>query len=141
MAATSGHDVLAVRFSRQGETVVVHLCGDLDAATGHTLRHALAGIIEEQGNLAVRLDLGEMTFVDSTGLSVLFGALRRLQEKGGHLSLANVRPETLKVFEIGGFTTIFDIRPKRVVAEARPARPQFRSHTGSAPASPTLLDW
>lgn len=111
MSTTSGPDVLMVRFSRHDQTVVLHLAGDLDVETAPVLRHALAGIIEDQGNLAVRLDLGEMTFIDSTGLSVLLGTLRQLGEKGGHLTLANLRPSTRRVFEIVGFSTIFDIGP------------------------------
>ena len=112
MATRSRHETLGVRFSRHHQTVVLHVAGDLDGSTAPVLRHALAGIIEDQGNLAVRLDLRDMTFVDSTGLSVLVGAQRRLREKGGHLTLANLRPQTLKVFEIVGLSTMFDIRPE-----------------------------
>jgi hypothetical protein len=53
-----------------------------------------------------------MAFIDSTGLSVLAGALRRLREKGGDLTLVNVRPETLEVFDIVGFTRILNIAPE-----------------------------
>jgi anti-sigma B factor antagonist len=105
-------DVLSVRFSRRAETVVVHLIGELDVVTAPALQQALSGMVEDQGNLAVQLDLCEMAFIDSTGLSVLAGALRRLREKGGDLTLVNVRPETLKVFDIVGFTRIFNIAPE-----------------------------
>lgn len=123
MPATGGYDVLSVRFSRHDETVVVHLAGDLDVATAPVLQNALAGVIEDQGNLAVQLELGEMAFIDSTGLSILAGALRRLREKGGNLSLANISPETLKVFDIVGFTRIFDIRPEPYGVVAKPGQP------------------
>ncbi len=111
MERGSGHDLLGVRFSRHHQTVVLHVAGDLDGSTAPVLRHALAGIIEDQGNLAVRLDLREMTFIDSTGLSVLLGARRRLHEKGGHLTLTNLRPQTRRVLDIVGVSAIFDIRP------------------------------
>ena len=129
MAATGrydvagGYDVLSVRFSRHDQTVVVHLAGELDVATGPVLQNALAGVIEDQGNLAVQLDLGGMAFIDSTGLSILADALRRLREKGGDLSLANIRPETLKVFDIVGFTRIFDIAPEPYGVVAKPGQP------------------
>ena len=129
MAATGGYDVaggydvLSVRFSRHDQTVVVHLAGELDVATAPVLENALAGVIEDQGNLAVQLELGEMVFIDSTGLSILADALRRLREKGGDLSLANIRPETLKVFDIVGFTRIFDISPEPYGVVAEPGQP------------------
>lgn len=118
MSTMSGADVLAVRFSRHHQTVVLHLAGDLDVATAPVLQQALAGIIEDQGNLAVQLDLRDMTFVDSTGLSVLIGALRRLREKGGRLTLANLRPQTRKVFDIVGLSAMFDIGPEPIPAVA-----------------------
>lgn len=123
MGATGGYDVLSVRFSRHDGTVVVHLAGDLDVATAPVLQNALAGVIEDQGNLAVQLELGEMAFIDSTGLSILADAVRRLREKGGDLSLANIRPETLKVFDIVGFTRIFDIAPEPFGVVAKPVQP------------------
>ena len=120
MATMSGYDALSVRFSRHAEAVVVHLDGELDVGTAAVLRLALADVIDGQGNLHVQLDLGAMVFIDSTGLSVLVGTLRRLRERGGDLKLANVRPQTLKVFDIVGFTRIFDIAPHvGVVAEPR----------------------
>ena len=123
MGATGGYDVLSVRFSRHEKAVVVHLAGELDAATAPVLRAALTGVIEEQGSLTVRLELGEMAFIDSTGLSILVGALQQLREKGGDLSLANVRPETLKVFDIVGFTRMFDIAPAPYGSLAEPGHP------------------
>jgi anti-sigma B factor antagonist len=86
------YDSLSTRFSRDDGTVVVHVAGEIDAATAPFLRDALIGVIDEQGSLSVRIDLGEVSVIDSTGLSVLASALMRIQEKGGQLTLANPPP-------------------------------------------------
>jgi len=48
-------------------------------------------------------------FLDSTGLGVLVGGLKRLRTNGGDLSLVCTQPRILKVFEITGLTSVFSI--------------------------------
>lgn len=57
-----------------GDVSIVVCRGELDAATAPGLRDVLAGIEEDD----VLVDLCDTTFVDSTGLSTLLNALRRL---------------------------------------------------------------
>jgi anti-sigma B factor antagonist len=113
MAATTGYDRFSVAFTRDRGTVVVHVTGDVDTATAPAVRQALAGVIDEQGSLSVRVDLTGMTFIDSTGLSVLVAALTRMREKGGTLTLANPSRTAIRLFEMVGFTTMFDIAEAR----------------------------
>ncbi len=116
MAATAGYDMFSVRFSRDDGTVVLHVTGELDVAAAPDMRHALTSLIDDQGSLSVRVDLAKMTFIDSVGLSVLLEALRRLRDKGGELSLANPEPGALRVFDMVGFTRIFDIGPRSMAS-------------------------
>lgn len=96
-------------FGRDDGTVVIRVLGELDGATAPLLRAALTSVIDDQGNLSVRLDLGEMTFVDTTGLSVFVDGLKRLRDKGGSFTLANPRRSTRRLFEIAGLTQVFRI--------------------------------
>ena len=50
-----------------------------------------------------------MTFLDSTALGVLVGALKRCREQGGELRLVVTEPRIVKIFEITGLTTVFRI--------------------------------
>src|SRR5437763_9463556 len=104
-------DALSVGFSRDDRTVVLRVDGEVDAATAPLLERALAGVIDEQGNLSVQLDLRGTAFIDSTGLSVLVSALRRVRDKGGEMILANPQPNILRLFQIVGFTKIFEVMP------------------------------
>lgn len=107
--ATADSKAFSFEFARDGGTVVVRVAGELDAASAPLLRRGLRDVIEEQGNLFLRLDLADMAFIDSTGLSVLLGALRRLRESGGDLTLANVGGSSLRVLEVSGSTSLFTI--------------------------------
>lgn len=108
--ATDVFEPLRLEYLRQDGTVVVRVTGEVDVATSPVLRDELVKLIDDQGNLSVQLDLQGLSFIDSTGIGVLVGLLRRLRDKGGDLTLANPRPSTMRVLEIVGLTQVFEIR-------------------------------
>ena len=95
--------------SRALGTVVVTIHGELDTYTAPQLRNQLKDLIDEQGNLTVVVDLGKMSFIDSSGLAVLVDALKRMRRHRGSLTLANPSRSTSKVFEISGLNRIFTV--------------------------------
>ena len=101
-------DLFSLKFAREDDTDIVRVVGELDVATAPALRQALNDLIDH-GNCTVRLDLARMTFIDSTGLSVLLGGLRRLREAGGELVLVNPSRSSFRVLEIVRFTDVFTI--------------------------------
>jgi anti-sigma B factor antagonist len=86
----------------------VRLLGELDLATAGLLRDELARLAAD-GATQVTLDLAELVFIDSTGLSVLISALKRLRDQGGDMALRSPTPGTRKVLEITGLTEVFSI--------------------------------
>lgn len=102
-------DLFSLKFAREDDTDIVRVVGELDVATAPALRQALNDLIDENGCRTVRLDMARMTFIDSTGLSVLLGGLRRLREAGGELVLANPSRSSFRVLEIVRFTDVFTI--------------------------------
>ncbi len=86
----------------------VRVTGDLDCYTAPQLRSALLDLAEG-GTRQVTLDVGATQFMDSTGLSVLVGGLKRLREKGGTMVLKAPTPATLRLFEVTGLQSVFDI--------------------------------
>jgi anti-sigma B factor antagonist len=57
----------------------------------------------------VAVDLREVTFLDSSALGVLVGALRRCRENDTQFDLLITSPRLLKIFEITGLTSVFTI--------------------------------
>jgi anti-sigma B factor antagonist len=98
-----------VTIARVFDRVVIRVAGELDAYTAPTLRQSLRDIIEDQGNLNIVVDLSVMTFIDSTGLGVLVGALRNVRQRGGDLVLSAPSASALKVLEITGLEHAFTI--------------------------------
>jgi anti-sigma B factor antagonist len=87
---------------------VVAVSGEIDVATAPQLRECLHSVIA-RGESTVVLDLLGVTFLDSTALGVLVGALKRCRELGGELHVVVADPRIMKIFEITGLTNVFSI--------------------------------
>jgi anti-sigma B factor antagonist len=87
---------------------VVRVDGEIDVATAPQLRECLHGVIA-RGPSEVVIDLLGVTFLDSTALGVLVGALKRCREVGGELHLVVSDPRIMKIFEITGLDKVFPL--------------------------------
>jgi len=82
--------------------------GEVDAHTAPQLKTAIGTAIEH-GATEVIADLDQVTFMDSTGLGVLVGGLKRLRELGGELRIVCTRRPILRILEITGLDKVIPI--------------------------------
>ena len=94
------------------ERHVVAVRGEIDLFTAPELKQVLAEAIEG-GRTRIVVDLTETTFLDSTALGVLIGAVKRLRSRDGALAIVNVDENIAKTFEITGLDQIFTILSSR----------------------------
>ena len=87
-------------------TVVVR--GELDVYTAPQLRARLHDLVDA-GISTVTLDLADLAFIDSSGLGVIVGTLKRLRERDGNLVLRSPSRATAKVLDITGLSQILDV--------------------------------
>jgi len=80
---------------------VVALRGELDLSTAPVLTRCLAPVIGSHPS-AVILDLGELEFIDSTGLTLIVRAWNELRTHEGTLGLAHASPPVRRVLELVG---------------------------------------
>jgi anti-sigma B factor antagonist len=96
---------------------LVAVRGEIDLFTAPELKTALATAIE-RGAAGVVVDLSETTFLDSTALGVLIGAVKRLRARDGRLVIVNQDVNIAKTFEITGLDQVFTILATRDEAVA-----------------------
>jgi anti-sigma B factor antagonist len=89
---------------------VIDAVGELDVHTAPRLRDQFLALVNA-GDHHLILDLDKVSFLDSTGLGVLVGALKRLRRHGGSLRLVCTRENILKVFRLTGLTPVFTFHP------------------------------
>jgi anti-sigma B factor antagonist len=94
------------------ERHVVAVRGEIDLRTAPELKAALSESIES-GHSRIVVDLTDTTFLDSTALGVLIGAVKRLRSRDGRLTIVNVDDNIAKTFEITGLDQIFPISSTR----------------------------
>jgi anti-sigma B factor antagonist len=106
-----------------GERHVLAVRGEIDLFTAPELKQVLAESIEG-GRIRIIVDLTDTTFLDSTALGVLIGAVKRLRSRDGALAIVNIDDNIAKTFEITGLDQIFTIVPTRdeAVEAVDPAR-------------------
>jgi anti-anti-sigma factor len=89
------------------DTVVLEIAGEFDMAEVEAFRTCVDGIAAScDGEVVV--DLGGITFIDSSAISVLLNARRRLDNEGRELWLRRPSPAVARVFELAGLTSVFD---------------------------------
>ena len=100
-----------------GRATVVEVEGEIHVSTAPEFDGMLSAGIDG-GRTALVLDLSRVAFIDSTGLSVLLNALRRITRAGGRMALVCTNPTVLRLFEITRLDTTFDIHPDLTAAVA-----------------------
>jgi anti-sigma B factor antagonist len=86
--------------------------GEIDRSTAPRLSDALRRATFKAAG-QITLDLCGVTFMDSSGISVLLNAVRRLTRRGRTLSLVCPRGDLLRVFQLAGLDGTLDIRTPR----------------------------
>ncbi len=97
---------------------VVAVGGEIDVYTAPRLREAIVAAVDA-GHTRLIVDVRKVDFLDSTGLGVLVGALKRVRADGGSLDILCTQERILKIFEITGLDKVFGLHTS--VDEARAA--------------------
>lgn len=87
---------------------VVAIQGRLDAAAAPDLEAQLKTRLA-QGNSHIVVDMADVTYISSSGLKVLLGALRQARRQRGQLALCNLQPKVASILEMVGFDRVFPI--------------------------------
>lgn len=92
-----------------GEAEIVVAPEELDAYTTPAFRDLVFGLISQQGRCKLVIDLQHTRFIDSMGLGVIAGALRRTRDQDGWVSVACTYEPVLKQFRLVGLPRILGI--------------------------------
>jgi anti-sigma B factor antagonist len=101
---------LSMQVAEQDGVCTLALVGELDMATAPEFRERLLGLFAD-GFRQVVIDLGELAYVDSVGLGVLVGGLKRYREAAGDLHLRRPQGQVSQVLDLTGVSQLFQNRP------------------------------
>jgi anti-sigma B factor antagonist len=99
-----------VRAATSSSGTTVRVSGEVDSTTAPGLRSCLLEVIARPGGAAVEVDLREVTFLDSAGLSALATAHRAAQAAGRALRMrCGTTRAVVRPLQITGLWTVFTV--------------------------------
>jgi anti-sigma B factor antagonist len=99
---------LTIDTRRVGRVTVVHCSGRIVAGTeADSLNKYISALLPEEADFV--LHLGEVTFVDSSGLGAMVRALSSSRRYGGDIKLCNVTREVESILKLTNLTQLFQI--------------------------------
>jgi anti-sigma B factor antagonist len=101
---------LSLATRTEGGRTVVAVAGEIDVYTAPKLREQIVALVDD-GHYDLIIDMSGVEFLDSTGLGVLVGGLKRVRAHDGSLALVCNEERILKIFRITGLTKVFPIYP------------------------------
>jgi anti-anti-sigma factor len=96
-----------MRFIEMADGCRAVLSGDLDLNSEPRVRKALMGVLEARPE-KLTVDLGDVDFIDSSGLRVLLACRNRCEELGTRLLLAGVGPTIERTLQVANLKNFFD---------------------------------
>lgn len=99
---------MEIKSKKVGNIEVVSLKGKMDALNSIEVSDFLDDLTEK-GYDSLIIELGGVDYMSSSGLRVLLSLLKKLRGRGGDLKLCSLQPYVMEVFEIAGFTQLFEI--------------------------------
>ena len=97
------------------KATVVRVAGRLNAASSPEAKARLKELAG-QGSKHLLLDLSELSFIDSSGLSALVAGYKAAVEAGGSLKLACLVPQVREVFSLTHLDRVFETFPDLAAA-------------------------
>ena len=91
-----------------GDCAVLRVTGEVDVYTAPALRERASELLAK-GAVHQIVDLGGVAFLDSTGLGVLVGGLKRVRAHDGWIDLVCTQGRILRIFRITGLSRVFNI--------------------------------
>lgn len=107
---------MEITHKRFNRVDLLTVAGRLDAASAPQFKQRLDSLFD-QGRYRIVLDLSGLEYIASPGLRVLIESRKRARDlkitdlEGGDVRIANLPPRIKEVFDLTGFTSLFEIYP------------------------------
>jgi anti-sigma B factor antagonist len=89
--------------------VLVSLSGSIYSEEAAQLRESLIGYIENEHKQFV-INLGDVDYIDSTGLGTLVAVQKRALKKGGSVVIKDIKGLVKELFELTRLIKVFEIQ-------------------------------
>jgi anti-sigma B factor antagonist len=108
---------LSLETRQEAGNTIIEVGGEIDVYTAPKLRDKITELVGS-GNYHLVIDMEKVDFLDSTGLGVLVGGLKKVRAHDGSMRLICNQERLLKIFRITGLAKVFVIHSSQADALA-----------------------
>ena len=101
-----------IEIAPEADTVTALLTGEIDHHGADKVRDTIDDSLRRTCPRMLVLDFGGVEFMDSSGIGIVLGRYRLMQDMGGKLALKNLPPHIRRVMQVAGISSL-DIQEKR----------------------------
>lgn len=98
---------LEIELDAADDIALLKLTGQIDSYTAEEIKKIIDAHMDN-GHCKVIVDLSNIDYLDSAGLSTLIHAKTRLGKRNGDIRLAGLKGKAKEVFDLAGFTVLFN---------------------------------
>ena len=98
-----------IRLKESGDTVTAMLCGEIDHCSAETMKRSIEQAIGRAGVRHLRLDLTDVSFMDSSGIGMMIGRYKTMASKKGTVTAVGMMPQLERIFRMAGLHRIIRI--------------------------------
>jgi anti-sigma B factor antagonist len=95
---------------------VVDMSGRITLGEGSVILRDTIRDLLSRGNKKILLNLGDVTYIDSSGIGELVSAFTSVRNQGGELKLLNLTKKVHDLLQITKLYTVFDIKDDETAA-------------------------
>ena len=100
---------MEMKYKAENRQLTITLTGELDHHAAKGLMEAIDRCMEQNLPVKTLLDLGGLTFMDSSGIAVVLRAKRRMEALAGALVVVNIPRQAARVLETAGLDRYVDL--------------------------------
>ena len=104
---------MAIRISSTPVRVTIEITGEIDHHNAAVLRLEADEAIQKTLAPNVRLDFGEVTFMDSSGIGFVLGRYRIVESYGGNVEVVNLSERNCAMMRLAGLDKLVTLKTKR----------------------------
>ena len=98
-----------VHYERKGDSLVVHIGGEIDHHSAVSVRTGIDARIEEERPAKLLLELSAVDFMDSSGLGLIMGRYALIKRYGGTLAVLDPSQAVLKMMKLAGMERMISV--------------------------------
>ena len=100
---------MEMKYKAENRQLTITLSGELDHHAARELMESIDRLLEQVLPARTLLDLGELSFMDSSGIAVVLRAKRRMEALSGELVVVNIPRQAARVLETAGLNRYVDL--------------------------------